>query len=156
MDRINRVTREVKSHQEVCRLANASIPVGQDYGDWIIIQSRPTPEIGEGQMLVSAGVVEEDGQFYYGWSVEDADVTSYVPASVSRLQGLAQLHIEGVLEGVETYMASPERSTMEQLAWKNAQTFDRDSVLVQQIATVLGWDETKLNQVFIDADKIKI
>lgn len=156
MDRINRVTREIKSHQEVCQLTNASIPMDQDYGDWVIIRSMPAPEVPEGHYLTSAGVVEDDGVFYYGWSLEEAVVMPHVPESVSRLQGLAQLHVEGVLDMVESYMAAPERSVMEQLAWKNAQTFDRDSILVQQMASVLNWNEAKLDQVFTDADKIKI
>jgi len=156
MDRINRITREVKSHQEVCRLTNASIPVDQDYGDWLVIHSMPTPDLLENQILVSNGITESEGRFYYDWAVQTVEVKPYVPQSVSRLQGLAQLHHEGVLDQIDTYMASPDRSVIEQLAWKNAQTFDRDSVLVQTMAAYLNWSDEKLDQVFADANKIAV
>lgn len=156
MDRINRITREVKSHQDVCRLVNASIPVDQDYEDWVVIRSKPMPEVLENQMILSNGITESEGQFYYDWTVQSVEVTPYVPESVSRLQGLAQLHQEGVLDSVESYMDAPERSVIEKLAWKNAQTFDRQSTLVQAMASLLNWDNQKLDQVFIEANKIKV
>lgn len=117
MDRINRNTREVKSHQEVCCLMNASIPVDQDYNDWVVIRHKPMPEPSENQNVVSNGIVELDGLFYYDWKLEEIQVISSIPNSVSRLQALAQLHSEGVLEFVEEYMSSSNCTFTEKLAW---------------------------------------
>ena len=155
MDYINRNTLEVKTHRDVCRITNASIPVGVPHLDWAPIKSRPTPEVAEGFGLVSAGVVEEGGEFFYHWTVEPVEVQAIVPESVSRFQGMAQLHVEGVLPMVEAYFEQPERSEIEVLAWKTVSSFERSSPLVQRLIEVLGWTKEKADQVFIDAGNIR-
>lgn len=156
MNYINRITNEILSLAEVCQLLNASIPEGHEVGDWMPIKSTTPPEVPAGFHLVQDGVEEIAGEYFTTWElVENAPEPVYVPTIVSRYQGLAQLHAEGVLEMIEAYFAAESTPFEEKLAWREIRDFERQSPLLLQMAELLKWDSAKLDQVFIDARKRK-
>lgn len=156
MKYINRITKETLTLTELCRLLNASIPNGYEVGDWTPVKTGTPPEVPVGSSLVQDGVEEIDGDYFVTWKlVENEPEPVYVPTIVSRYQGLAQLHAEGVLEVIETYFAAESTPFEEKLAWREIRDFERQSPLLLQMAEMLGWDGAKLDQVFTDARKHK-
>lgn len=79
-----------------------------------------------------------------------------VPQQVTRFQGMAALSLAGLLDDVEAYMAAPERTAMQQLAWKEVLHFERQSNLVNQLGTDLGLSAAQIDQLFITAGGITV
>ncbi len=79
----------------------------------------------------------------------------YVPPVVSRFQARAALHFAGMLEAVEAAMAHPDTPMLAKLAWADAQEFWRDSPTVASMAAVLALTPEALDQLFIQASRIK-
>lgn len=152
---INEETLEILSHRELCIATNASIPRGQEYGPWKVIQETEPPAPIDGFIVQQDGVEARDGGFYSKWvQVEAPKDGIMVPQSISRFKAMAALHQAGLLEAVENYMAEPTTPFLQKLAWKEAQSFERNSPTVAALAGLLNLTDSQLDQMFIDADKI--
>lgn len=154
---INRISKQQLTHRQLCVQENASIPRGADFGDWTAIKYQPAPEASEGHQVVLDGVEERDGSFFYGWTEQPLPEVA-VPAimSVSIFQALAQLDIDGEYDAVEAYFAAETTPRIEKLAWAKVQVVERHSNLANSLATMLGWNEARVDQFFAEADLIKI
>lgn len=72
---------------------------------------------------------------------------------VSRFQAKAALLQSGLLDQVETAVANADALT--QLAWAEAQGFERQSPAILGIAQTLGWTSEQLDELFSQAVRIK-
>ena len=77
-----------------------------------------------------------------------------VPQTVSRMQALIALESAGLLVSLEEHMTSA--SKIEQIAWNNAQEFNRESPMLTSLAGVLGLDDAALDVLFIAAGGIVV
>ena len=75
-----------------------------------------------------------------------------VPQVVSRFQARAALHIHGVLADVEAMIQSAD--PIAQMAWADAQQFERPSPTIAAIAQALGWADEFVDELFITAGGI--
>ena len=75
-----------------------------------------------------------------------------VPQVVSRFQARAALHIHGVLAEVEAMIQSAD--PIAQMAWADAQQFERQSPTIAAIAQALGWADEFVDELFIAAGGI--
>ena len=75
-----------------------------------------------------------------------------VPQVVSRFQARAALHIHGVLADVEAMIQSAD--PIAQMAWADAQQFERPSPTIAAIAAALGWTDDFIDELFITAGGI--
>ena len=75
-----------------------------------------------------------------------------VPEKVSRFQARAALYQAGLLAGVESFVASA--SPLIQIAWADAQEFQRTSPTINALATQLGWTEGQVDDLFRAAAQI--
>lgn len=79
----------------------------------------------------------------------------YVPQSVSKLQ--AELAAgESVVSQIEEFMNAPESPWAMKRAWSSATTLERNSQMVDELAYVLMWDESQIDQLFIDASGVMV
>ncbi|MCK7581017.1 MAG: hypothetical protein MZV65_38965 [Chromatiales bacterium] len=76
-----------------------------------------------------------------------------VPQVVSRFQARAAMHIHGVLEAVEAEIQAAD--PIAQMAWADAQQFERPSPTIAAIAQKLGWTDEFVDTLFITAGGIK-
>ncbi len=77
-----------------------------------------------------------------------------VPLSVTRLQAKAALLGAGLLAQIEAFVASADDMT--QLAWREASTFDRRSLLVIGLANEFGLSDEQLDALFIAASQVRV
>ena len=70
-----------------------------------------------------------------------------VPQSITRFQAMAAMSNAGLLTKVQTAVASA--STLTQLAWANAQEFDRASPTIAELAAALNISSAKIDELFI-------
>ena len=89
------------------------------------------------------------------WVYVDGKLQPVVPQTVSRFQGLAALHIAGLLEQVEAIIANPATDPIVRLAWSNVQEFHRQSPMVATFATELEWTDDQIDDLFIMASGIE-
>ena len=75
-----------------------------------------------------------------------------VPQTVSRFQARSALHIHGVLTDVEAMIQSAD--PIAQMAWADAQQFERPSPTIASIADALGWTDEFVDRLFITAGSI--
>lgn len=75
-----------------------------------------------------------------------------VPQIVSYFQGCAALMQAGCLGDVEAYMASAD--SFEQLAWRTITEMRRDSPMTAKLGTLLGLNDTMLDDLFCFAATI--
>ena len=75
-----------------------------------------------------------------------------VPQVVSRFQARAALHIHGVFAEVEAMIQSAD--PIAQMAWADAQQFERPSPTIAAIAAALGWTDDFIDELFITAGGI--
>ena len=101
-----------------------------------------------------------DYQAYLQWleegnTPEPADIPEpQVPQVISKYQGIAQLHIAGLLPSVKAIMADEATDPLTVIAWDNVQEFRRESPMIAEIAGALGITDEQLDQMFTDAAKI--
>ena len=75
-----------------------------------------------------------------------------VPQVVSRFQARVALHIHGVLADVEVMIQAAD--PIAQMAWADAQQFERPSPTIAAIAAALGWTDEFVDRLFITAGSI--
>lgn len=118
------------------------------------------PASGQQAILLEEGVATSIGHRYDGGSFiapDPAPVAEQPPSApprvVDRRQGRRALLRAELLDSVEAAidaMPSPQREEA-RVDWEDARTFDRDSELVQHLASALGLDDAKLDALFADA-----
>lgn len=98
-----------------------------------------------------------------GWKWFDSDVDAYTyhnmipesqPWAITPLQAKLALNRAGILEQVETYLASADKET--QIAWESASEFRRDSPLLLTISIQLGMTDKELDDLFLMAKEIEV
>lgn len=77
-----------------------------------------------------------------------------VPPSVTRLQARTALFQAGHWDTIEAIMSNPDTPMVTKLAWQDAQTFERDSPVVNSLATQLGLSDAQVDELFIAANQI--
>lgn len=80
--------------------------------------------------------------------------TTSAPSEVTRFQALAALMQAGLLVDVEAYMSADTTDSFTKLAWKEAATFSRGSLLVSGVGTLLGLTDVQVDDLFIFANSI--
>jgi hypothetical protein len=75
-----------------------------------------------------------------------------IPQVVSRFQARAALYGAGLLDDVETAIAVAD--PLVQMAWADAQEFQRNSPTILALAGVLGLSESDVDELFITASGI--
>jgi hypothetical protein len=71
-----------------------------------------------------------------------------VPQTITRFQALAALHNAGLLTQVQAAVTA-STDPMVSLAWNNAQAFNRNSSMLESLATALNITQTQLDNLFI-------
>ncbi len=98
-----------------------------------------------------------------GWKWFDTDSNAYTyfqitpesnPWEVTPLQAKLALHGAGLLESIEAYVKTADKSV--QIAWEYASSFNRTSPLLLTLASGLGLTETQLDDLFTAARQIKV
>lgn len=79
-----------------------------------------------------------------------------VPRSISRARARAALYLAGYLDQIEGIMADPTTPALVKIAWQDAQTFERDSASLQQIASMLDLSDADLDNLFRTASEITL
>lgn len=79
-----------------------------------------------------------------------------VPQKVSRFQARAALFNEGFLDQVTLIMTQDSTPMLARLAWQDAQEFERDSNLVNQMGVMLGLNSDQVDDLFRKASLIKV
>lgn len=77
-----------------------------------------------------------------------------VPISVTPFQGLAALDAAGHLAAVEAHFNDPATPMLYRLAYQRAIAWERSSPTIAYMASVMGWENAYLDQLFINAAKI--
>lgn len=75
------------------------------------------------------------------------------PQTVTRFQARAALMLAGLLEMVEAAIANADPLT--KLAWADAQSFERDSPMITNMAAAFGFSDAQLDSLFTQASLIK-
>lgn len=52
-------------------------------------------------------------------------------------------------------MADPSTDELTKIAWANAQEFRRDSPMIANLAAIMGWTESQLDDLFRTASTIQ-
>lgn len=98
-----------------------------------------------------------------GWKWFESDIDAYTyhgmvpesqPWSVTPLQTKIALNRAGLLDQVESHIASADRET--QLAWESASEFRRDSPLLLTMAAAVGISDAQLDELFLAAKEIEV
>lgn len=78
-----------------------------------------------------------------------------VPQSISKLQ--AELAAgQATVSQIETFMNDPAAPWAMQRAWASATVLQRDSQMVQELAWVLSWDASQIDQLFVTAAEVVV
>ena len=103
-------------------------------------------------------MIETDG---WKWFNTDSDAYTYFqiapesnPWEVTPLQAKLALHGAGLLESIEAYVKTADKSI--QIAWEYASSFNRTSPLLLSLAGGLGLTEAQLDDLFEAARQIKV
>lgn len=74
--------------------------------------------------------------------------------TITPMQAKLALLGAGLLDTVETMIAQSDRAT--QVSWAEASSFNRSSVLLNNMALALGLSSAQLDDLFITASKIEV
>lgn len=85
--------------------------------------------------------------------VKYTPVSVYVPTSVAPLQTKLQLLEMGLLDDVELIVKENRKYG---IYWENAQSIERNSVILLEILTLLDLTEAQVDEMFIAASKIVV
>lgn len=82
----------------------------------------------------------------------DAERKALVPSSIKKWRGQVILQRRNLLEQIEALVAqNPEMN----IIYKNVTDFERDNTLIASIASVMGWDDAYIDDLFIEASKVE-
>lgn len=124
---------------------------GQLVNDWITTDVIPTAE------QIRLGYKFIDGV----WTdIRTPEEIAYVPVpqSISLLKLRMQLiimeinlnNVQMVIDGI----TDPLQKALTNERWKNAVSFDRDNLMLNQLATVLGLTQNQIDDIFINGNKL--
>lgn len=117
--------------------------------DGVIINTIVVDSLDVLPDLVDASIGGTIGDSIIDGVVIPASIPVIVPQSVTNRQAKLALHAAGLLTSVTTAInAAGEAAKIE---WEYAQTVDRDSGLVPQMAAALGMTEEQIDALFIAA-----
>lgn len=124
----------------------------------------PQPPLTENQYAQYVGVEEINGRWYTKYIAVD-----YTPeeiearleqwrqsASCTPFQGKAALFEAGLLDDVETLIASAATDTLTKLAWANAVEWKRMSPMILSLATALELSPAQVDDLFKAAANINV
>jgi hypothetical protein len=94
-----------------------------------------------------------DGSVAYVWSVVEIPPPT-VPAEIQMWQARAILSRVGLLDNVNQAIAASNNPEI-QIAWEYAPNVVRRSVFVTSMATALNIDDATIDNLFVEASKIK-
>jgi hypothetical protein len=77
-----------------------------------------------------------------------------VPVSVTRFQARAALYMANLLDDVDAAVAA-SGNVLAQLAWADAQAFERSSPTIAAMAAAVGLSAAEVDALFIAADQIQ-
>lgn len=115
-------------------------------------------QLGTALELDTLDIYALDDAAYLTWlaegnTPEPADpLIIQVPQTVTAFQAFAALDHFGLLDTIESVIKQADRRT--QLAFEKAQEFDRRSPTIATTASVLGWSDSQIDNLFIYADKV--
>lgn len=115
-------------------------PVGDQFG---FTREEPI-EVAEGESVFFI-----DGEWV---AVAPEPEAEPIPTSVSMCQARLQLLEMNLLDQVEDMISGNRKAEIE---WETATSVDRDSALVQQLASDLDLNESKVDGLMLAASKIK-
>ena len=85
--------------------------------------------------------------------------TEDVPSQISAIKFLVQLELEGVTEAnilaIINTLPEPNK-TIATVSFKRATFFERDNLLLLLVGQAFGFNSAKLDEIFINADKLPI
>lgn len=81
-------------------------------------------------------------------------VAGIIPQTVSRFQGRAVLLQMGLLDSIEAAIRE-SGDAMLKLAWAEVTEFRRDSPMIAALAQQLGWDDARLDAMFVAASQVR-
>lgn len=86
-------------------------------------------------------------------------LVNYVPSQISAIKFLVQLQLEGVTEAnilaIINTLPEPNK-TIATVSFKRATFFERDNLLLLLVGQAFGFNSAKLDEIFINADKLPI
>lgn len=105
-----------------------------------------------GEQAYAMGLMTKDELADIGIIVSEPQSTSYViPQTITPRQARLYLHSIGKLSEVEAIVKTNE---LYQIEWEYSLNYDRNNVLVTEIGLQLGWNETELDNMFIEASHL--
>lgn len=119
------------------------------YG-WVPFTASPDDVEAHGRSIYEAALAMGPAE-YVPPPVEET--TEVIPSTISRFQARAALLDAGLLADVEIALADADPLT--QLAWAEAVEWRRDSPTIAAIGSAIGLREEDIDNLFIEAAKIK-
>ncbi|CAN5642982.1 hypothetical protein BH10PSE5_BH10PSE5_19510 [soil metagenome] len=112
------------------------------------------PEVTEGQEVDTQALdVDADGVPFWSVTLREATPpTPFVPQVITRLQAKLALNAAGLLDDVEAFVASADRSL--QIYWTETSDIHRDHALITGSAEALRWSDDQVDALFIAAKQI--
>lgn len=104
----------------------------------------------------SRHAIHELGIVPPGEATEFAPLVALAMRPVSRAQGKIALHRAGLLERVESVVASDDCSEELRIAWHDAAEWRRDSPALAAIAQILALDDADIDALFVEAARVTI
>jgi len=136
----------------------------QDYGWWHEVNETPffdclTHTLDETETLI-ADPITKTVKVVLGIRAKTANELeaelevqrkARVPQAIKKWRGQVVLHRRSLLEHIEMLIAqSPEMN----IIYKNVTDFERNNTLIATIASVMEWDDTYIDEFFIEASQV--
>jgi len=100
-----------------------------------------------------------NGVVYQTIEIEIQSNAETIPAEVTAIKFLVQLELEGVTEAniLSIINTLPEpNKTIANVSFKRATLFERTNPLLSLVGQAYGFNEAKLDEIFINANKLPI
>lgn len=106
--------------------------------------------------LVEQHPIRIDNILHQTWTVieclpEEVEANKFTARSnmiATPFQATAALHQQGLLDDVNSLMNNPSTDPLLVIAWQKASEFKRLSPAILNVASILGWTEEQLDELF--------